>query len=102
MAGVYIKGIEMPRNCHTCVLRFMRYCPITRGDLAEKETRPYAKRPADCNLISVPDHGRLIDADALTYLLAMDEHFSPLEAMYLMTLVADSPTIIPAEKEAEE
>lgn len=48
--------------------------------------------------IDISDHGRLIDAGALTYLMGMDEHFSPLEAMYLMGLIADAPTIIPASK----
>ena len=32
----------------------------------------------------------------------LDERFSVLEAMYLMSLIADAPTIIPADLEEKE
>ena len=60
--SVYIQGMEMPKSCG--------YCPIRHlggdGDecfLGAKITE-YQKRPDDCPLLPVPDHGRLIDADA--------------------------------------
>ena len=48
MSGIYIKGMKMPTRCAEC---FMYQCGATSMD--------------DCPLIPVPDHGRLIDADAL-------------------------------------
>lgn len=94
--SVYIKGMEMPKNCWSCA--FMDgeygYCVIDGlGRDAEEKT--------NCPLIPIPNHGRLIEADALTYVMGMDEHFSPLEAMYLIGLVADATTIIPGEEVTE-
>lgn len=52
--GVYVNGMEMPKNCGGCPLR------------ASCVHRIYMEeRPPDCPLVPVPPHGRLIDADAL-------------------------------------
>lgn len=53
-------------------------------------------------LIPVPEHGRLIDADALFKEIGADERFSILEAMYVQSLISTAPTIIPAEPPKEE
>ena len=61
------------------------------------------KREDHCPLVSVPEHGRLIDADALpTY----DKPIGKLmmfggEYVYTQTAIDNAPTIIPADKEAE-
>lgn len=72
MAGIYIKGMEMPENCYGCPIAqgYNRpaYCGLNGSipklwkefdDALEKEIKPDF-----CPLIAVPDHGRLIDADA--------------------------------------
>ena len=67
--GIYIKGMEMPTSCGDCKA-FVCYrqwagdvgdcfCGITKNDAKAKE------KNADCPLVPVPQHGRLIDADAL-------------------------------------
>ena len=67
MSGVYIKGMEMPTSCGDCKA-FVCYrqwagdagdcfCGITKNDAKAKE------KNADCPLVPVPPHGRLIDAD---------------------------------------
>ena len=67
--GVYIKGMEMPTSCGDCKA-FVCYrqwagdmgdcfCGITKEDAKAKE------KNADCPLVPVPPHGRLIDADEL-------------------------------------
>lgn len=67
--GVYSKGMEMPTSCGDCKA-FVCYkqwagdmgdcfCGITKEDAKAKE------KNADCPLVPVPPHGRLIDADAL-------------------------------------
>ena len=88
--GVYIKGMEMPKNCG--------YCPIRHlggdGDecfLGAKITE-YQTRPEDCPLIPVPPHGRLIDADAL---IAAHEQVCSLSMKFNLDL---APTIIEAEE----
>lgn len=100
MSGIYIPGMEMPTHCIDCPFMVSRDgddC-ILQSDEANSSFENWEQMKAGCPLVPVPPHGRLIDAGALTYLMGMDEHFSPLEAMYLMELIADAPTIIPAEE----
>ena len=70
--GVYIKGMEMPKHCSNCEWMQQRFpggknwCKRT-GELVH-ETWTSAKSnpiPESCPLVSIPSHGRLIDADAL-------------------------------------
>lgn len=66
--SILIKGMEMPKSCGDCKA-FVCYrqwagdvgdcfCGITKNDAKAKE------KNADCPLVPVPKHGRLIDADA--------------------------------------
>lgn len=98
--SVLINGMKMPKD------GFITITVTSDGRVvgnAKKESGKYEYLGNEdiAKAIPVPPHGRLIDANALTYLMGMDEHFSPLEAMYLMELIADAPTIIPADKEGE-
>lgn len=57
--SILIKGVEMPTNCRACMfsrtdIRNVDWCVLTEKDL-----------PCDCPIVHVPEHGRLIDADAL-------------------------------------
>lgn len=56
--GVYIKGIEMPKNCFDCEI--FGLCSL-------KDRLEHIKdRNPDCPLIEIPTpHGRLIDANKL-------------------------------------
>ena len=94
--GVYIKGMEMPTNCGDCKA-FVCYkqwagdigdcfCGITKEDAKAKE------KNADCPLVPVPPHGRLIDADALV----RDNGIKEIPEYY--EVVCAAPTIIPAEE----
>ena len=96
--SVYIRGMEMPKSCG--------YCPIRHlggdGDecfLGAKITE-YQTRPEDCPLIPVPDHGRLIDADALEYEEAYLNGHYELGDFEIVTRedIESAPTITPAEK----
>lgn len=67
MSDLLIKGMKMPKNCGCCPLavggRFTFTCMRLFGreytyELAEQ-------RQEDCPLKELPEHGRLIDADAL-------------------------------------
>lgn len=55
--NVLVNGMDMPKNCGCCHLRFTKWC----------EARIYIEtRPRGCPLVGVPTpHGRLIDADEL-------------------------------------
>ena len=93
MSGVFIPGMEMPKNCCECPVN-MELCK--RGYkylLAHMEL--YDRRADDCPLIAVPDHGRLIDADALP-------RFGGRGGLIHSKDVDNAPTIIPADKEDAE
>ena len=92
--GVYIKGMEMPKNCAGCFLR-----------VGQCSKRIYMEnRPSDCPLNEVPEpHGRLGDLDALPWYLA---NTSVKYATYedwemLCDAIATAPTVIPASEEAK-
>lgn len=103
--SILIKGMEMPKNCHSCPMCFMRFCQAGDRELSERETRPNAKRPEDCPLVPVPPHGRLGDLDALINKIgenvdkAKDRSY---DWWYACTVAYDfalaAPTIIPAEE----
>ena len=63
-------------------------------------------RPSWCPLFPVPDHGRLIDADALAEEHRVRAHQGMTENSYSVHTIAkawvdEAPTIIPADKEDE-
>ena len=70
--SVIVKGMPMPGSCYQC-----NFCVnvMDGEDLVvvctalEKEIIALgAERQDDCPLIEVPQHGRLIDADAIPYI----------------------------------
>ena len=63
--GVYIRNIEMPKNCGDCPCAsiFAGYKCMTCGKQFDKY--PFENRMDWCPLISVPPHGRLGDLDEL-------------------------------------
>lgn len=109
--SVLIRGMEMPicRTCPVCDEKlFGNYCRIT-----EEIVSFGFEKGEKCPLISVPPHGRLIDADALDklfedqwhYLQVLDWNENPTaEATQsginwcINTMHDDAPTIIPAEE----
>ena len=107
--SVLIKGMEMPQRCKECDLYIDGAC-YAKGYRDYRSIMDMSK-PADCPLIEVPPHGRLIDADALINELA-SEHVGGLEAIKTYTgadtwtsglhtawrTIDDADTIIEAEE----
>lgn len=63
MMGVYIKNMKMPGACLAC-----DFCnPFAEEPYCRRlmKITPKTTTLPDCPLVSVPPHGRLIDADAL-------------------------------------
>ena len=92
MSGVYIKSLEMPESCLDCKVHYVwgsgrPQCLIT-GEFIDDRNAYKQKRLEDCPLVPVPDHGRLIDADAL-YEGLVSNHPVVIHAKC-------APTIIPA------
>lgn len=82
MSGIYIKGMEMPKT--GTVIAIYR----TKGKFYA------AQNGKTCPLISVPDHGRLIDADVLR-----DSIDDPNWCVWISD-INDSPTVIPEDYDA--
>ena len=99
--GVYVKGMEMPKNgCDHCFLRTGNYCGRVEKDEAVVEYARKNERHSDCPLVSVPPHGRCVDADKLMQemrLFIKENMLSRDDARELLETIKDAPTIIPAE-----
>ena len=107
--GVYIKNMEMPSSCDECELCTCYVledgteenyrCVITFYPIHE-----FDERHEYCPLVSVPPHGRLIDADALEQdtqkrLLICNKNGNQFQKPYeVMRAIALAPTIIEAEE----
>ena len=119
MSGIYIKGMEMPSGCEHCyfLLDCGICCMLMAADCKHKAVGEYRwdenERHPDCPLIPVPDHGRLIDADALEDMIEKYKNKYALEAgekndfgimqkafgLHDAELMLESlPTIIPGEE----
>lgn len=95
--GVYIKGMKIPGECSDC--RFVTWergyvCLATSTPSALRETINDKRRPDFCPLVHVPDHGRLVDADALIERLGDTEYKGALKRVLIQ-----APTVIPASEE---
>ena len=115
MSGVYINGMEMPKNCEECPVCDYEQgeCLVNPGSFVKWEQR--LVRQSWCPLVPVPDHGRLIDADAMSekdnddFSAAIETAvgFATKQLMImahaqLQKAIEIQPTIIPADKEAGE
>ncbi len=88
---IYIKGIELPKGAdeHRLIIRSNGQVIIDKKTYWE-----------EAEAVSVPPHGRLIDADAL---MKKIEHDTPLSAVFEKTMrryLHNAPTIIPTEEES--
>lgn len=86
--GVYNPNMKMPENCDQCPIS---NCRLDNGWLN------YPTRPLGCPLIYVPEHGRLIDADALASMYDPNTDFGKS----VRDTIKDCPTIIPKDKEEQ-
>lgn len=110
--SVLIKGMEMPARCRACGFAGyggknfeLNVCLFT----GKSQPTLSPERMPDCPLFPVPDHGRLIDADALITVFREMESIdwnnkaAPYSWAYAYESIEDdidnAPTIIPAEEE---
>ena len=97
--GVYIKGMEMPSCCMFCPLSNSCGCGLTNPPVLMTSKEMLADRPDWCPLVSVPPHGRCIDADALAMSDRMVGKLMMFggEYVYTQSEIDNAPTIIKAE-----
>ena len=123
--GVYIKGMEMPKNCFDCPCYHHKvddgyydyeicgasgtvfndgYSSVT---VHKDHIVPFKERLDNCPLVPVPPHGRLIDADARVNVQMYNDEFEDFQTVNMSIddlldsswiELEDDPTIIPAEE----
>ena len=95
MSGIYIPGISMPKeNEHPFWVSIH-----ADGTIEYNENKGYGWQVSKS--ILVPDHGRLIDGDALLNEKGIGTQIAGWGKMYHETCIEYAPTIIPASKEGE-
>ena len=87
--SVYIHGMEMPTGCLDCDFRKHDLCKLWH-----KVWDCAFNRHKDCPLFPVPDHGDLIDRDALRD--EVKKHATPSDA-WVFSFIRTAQTIIPEE-----
>ena len=113
MSGVYIKGMQMPESCLRCGFKincddcegYECFCAALHRNIGYLSEVPSNYRLGDCPLIPVPDHGRLIDADAMENGLRLMAKYQEGDRQQgilgCCETIRLAPTIIPADKEGE-
>lgn len=105
--GVYIKGMEMPKNCRDCRLKmncddcegFECVCLPLHTQIGYLNDLLTDKRRDDCPLVPFPEpHGRLGDLDELKTAFPCGEY---VKTESVRATIDHMRTIIPASEEAE-
>lgn len=102
MSGVYI-NMEMPKGCAFCKISRRNgkkmVCPLCfeRGEWDIRDPMSADHRLDDCPLVSVPDHGRLVDKDTVcTECRRVAEEYDGIYPDCTYCPIHIAPTIIPA------
>lgn len=98
---ILIKGMEMPKSCYSEVYSSYGYCPFHFFDYHGRSHCSISackclktRRPKDCPLVPVPEHGDLIDRDDL---VARFQHFTSHPTGYeVVSKIFDSAVVLEA------
>ena len=97
MAEILIKGMEMPKCCITGSIPNYEYCPMfAKCDKASgKELRP-----ADCPLVELPQHGMLVDKDAILQRAEelVENYYADVPSIGLSIAFKQAPTVLEASE----
>lgn len=97
MSGIYISGVKMPEKDQLVIFRIWGNGQVERLE-GYRPFLLYGVKATD-----IPDHGRLIDADAVSkFHIERTEMINGeivLTKYKLLREIDDAPTIIPADKE---
>lgn len=106
--SILIRGREMPENCQECVCLNDEYFYCQAVGRQPQDENVISRRPDWCPLVAVPQHGRLIDADALMKeiqetckrLYGTDDINTASPTLSAFKLyIGEAPTVIEAEEE---
>ena len=108
--SIYIKGMEMPTSCEKCpFLDYEEGFCFASGVKGKSGWYEFTWCPSgikdgrhkDCPLVPVPEHGDLIDRDALLDTATIHWSQTTNESCFPIDEIEYAPTIIPASKEGE-
>ena len=97
--GVYIKGMEMPKNCGECL--FAKLNPTGENLICNYMLSrvSWEEKPFDCPLVPILPHGDLIDADMIREdWLENGKNEYVYDTNAFLSSIDDAPIIIPAEE----
>ena len=105
--SVLIKGMKMPTSCSECALNYDCFkCIVTGTPFFDHEHNfdDETTRLDNCPLVSVPPHGRLIDANKIgltdfEVILCQKENPFKNALEMLLEKIENAPTIIEAEED---
>jgi len=98
--NILIKDMEMPKNCYNCWLghKCSKYEALLWNEINKE-------RKADCPLVPIPPHGRLIDARYIRDAIipkwmdkADDSYMYKCGMRDAYEVIRNAPTIIPADE----
>lgn len=92
MSGIYISGVKMPEKGQLIIFRIWGNGQVERLE----GYRPFLL--CGVKATDIPNHGRLIDADALITASHCDDHDV---CVVDLDDIVNAPTIIPASEEGE-
>lgn len=104
--SVLIMGFEKPDHCLRCPMKGTDDECVLQGVEVCDEYENWKQQMANCPLVPVPPHGRLIDGDALLEWANAGLRFGDPDfhagLWHTISAIEDAPTIIPAEPPKEE
>lgn len=95
MMSIYIEDMNMPTTCGKCKIKNVIEC--NRWKLVRSVV---LDRHRECPLISVPEHGDLIERDKLVINTAVPLDGNPYQYVHIDNIKC-APVIIPASKESK-
>lgn len=108
--GVYIKGMEMPKDCLHCSFvsgcsyceGYNDHCAFEPDDIETDWDFDHGVFPESipdwCPLVPVPEHGKLIEKSAVFELIRSFPNVDRQLPVDFMKALYNLPTIIPAEE----
>lgn len=103
MSGIYIPGMEMPTSCFECRFSIDGFCYASgHVNIRANDERQITNW---CPLVPVPEHGRLIDADALMERFSYSPGDTAEDRIWIRAarrIIIEAPTIIPADPASKE
>ncbi len=89
--SILIKGAKLPSGCVRCYFSEDSRCALIVG--CDYDETNGTKRRTNCPLIEHPDHGDLIDRDAIKAGTWGEDEYK---------MLCDAPVVIPAERSEDE